>query len=88
MALPCIPDSLLLSCTRVTTWKGKDNLTNASGFFFSRNRQLYLVTSRHVVRDEASSHQPDRIVIEIHSDPDNIARCVDISTTAALRETD
>jgi S1-C subfamily serine protease len=48
-------------------------LTNATGFFFERDGRLYLVTSRHVVLDEASNHRPDRLEIELHVDPQNIA---------------
>jgi hypothetical protein len=48
-------------------------LTGATGFFFQRSGRLYLVTSRHVVLDEASNHRPDRLEIEIHVDPKNIA---------------
>jgi hypothetical protein len=31
------------------------------------------VTSRHVLLDEPSGHVPDRIEIELHTDPDNLA---------------
>jgi S1-C subfamily serine protease len=48
-------------------------LTSATGFFFERNDRLYLVTSRHVVLDEATNHRPDRLEIELHVDPKNIA---------------
>jgi S1-C subfamily serine protease len=48
-------------------------LTGATGFFFERAGRLYLVTSRHVVLDEASNHRPDRLEIELHVDPKNIA---------------
>lgn len=48
-------------------------LTGATGFFFERGDRLYLVTSRHVLLDEASNHRPDRLEIELHVDPKNIA---------------
>jgi S1-C subfamily serine protease len=48
-------------------------LTGATGFFFERDDRLFLVTSRHVVLDEASNHRPDRLEIELHVDPQNIA---------------
>ena len=48
-------------------------LTGATGFFFERDDRLFLVTSRHVVLDEASNHRPDRLEIELHVDPKNIA---------------
>ncbi len=66
-------ESLLLAVTRVSTLSGQTHLTNATGFFFERNARLFLVTSRHVVLDEATNHRPDRLEIELHVDPQNIA---------------
>jgi S1-C subfamily serine protease len=66
-------ESLLLAVTRVSTMLGEKQLTNATGFFFERADRLFLVTSRHVVLDEASNHRPDRLEIELHVDPDNVA---------------
>jgi hypothetical protein len=66
-------ESLLLSVTRVSTWFGQQSLTNATGFFFERDGGLFLVTNRHVVLDEASDHRPDRLEIELHVDPENVA---------------
>ena len=66
-------ESLLLSVTRVSTLLGKQQLTNATGFFFERDARLFLVTNRHVVLDEASDHRPDRLEIELHVDPQNVA---------------
>jgi len=67
-------ESLFLTATRVFTFDRQRLLTNASGFFFERNGRLFLVTSRHVVIDEASQHVPDRLEIELHIDPDNMAQ--------------
>jgi len=61
-------DPLLLTAARVSTFVGTQPLTNASGFFFARDDRLFLVTSRHVVIDEAAQHFPDRIEIELHLD--------------------
>ena len=66
-------ESLLLTATRVVTYEGQRSLTNASGFFFERDDRLFLVTSRHVMIDKPSEHFPDRIVIELHTDPENMA---------------
>ena len=66
-------ESLLLSVTRVSTLLGAQELTNATGFFFERDGRLFLVTNRHVVLDEASDHRPDRLEIELHVDPENVA---------------
>jgi len=66
-------ESLLVAVTRVSTMSAGTMLTGATGFFFERAGRLYLVTSRHVVLDEASNHRPDRLEIELHVDPKNIA---------------
>ncbi len=72
-------ESLLLTAARILTFEGRQTLTNASGFFFERNGRLFLVTSRHVVVDEPSGHFPDRIEIELHIDPENLAKSTGFS---------
>ena len=66
-------ESLLLSVTRVSTKLGDKPLTHATGFFFERDEKLFLITSRHVVLDQANAHRPDRLEIELHIDPENVA---------------
>jgi hypothetical protein len=66
-------ESVLLTTARIITFHGLRSLTNASGFFFEREERLFLVTSRHVLIDEPSKHFPDRLEIELHIDPDNLA---------------
>jgi trypsin-like peptidase len=65
-------ESLLLAVTQVSTMLGNQPLTGATGFFFERDGRLFLVTSRHVVLDEASNHRPDRLEIELHVDANNM----------------
>ncbi|QXX75420.1 trypsin-like peptidase domain-containing protein [Methylovirgula sp. HY1] len=72
-------DPLLLTTARVATFKGTLGLTNATGFFFERDRRLFLVTSRHVMFDEPTAHFPDRLEIELHIDPDNMVRSTGFS---------
>ena len=66
-------DTILLTAARICTFEQQWPLTNASGFFFARGPRLFLVTSRHVLLDKPSRHFPDRIEIELHIDPDNLA---------------
>jgi len=66
-------ESLLLSTTPIATFYGYQRLTGATGFFFERNGCCYLVTSQHVLLDEASGHRPDRIEFEVHIDDNNVA---------------
>jgi S1-C subfamily serine protease len=72
-------ESLLLTAARVLTFDGQRPLTNASGFFFERYGRLYLVTSRHVMFDPPSEHLPDRIEIELHTDPSNLGASIGFS---------
>src|SRR5258707_9699782 len=67
-------ETLLLTAARVYTFRQQQRLTNASGFFFERNERLFLVTSRHVMFDKPSDHFPDRLEIELHIDPENMAQ--------------
>jgi S1-C subfamily serine protease len=69
-------DSLLLTAARLCTFQQQQLLTNASSFFFERDKRLFLVTSRHVFYDELSGHFPDRVEIELHIDPENMARSI------------
>lgn len=72
-------EPILLAAACVHTFDGRRPLTNASGFFFARGERLFLVTSRHVLLDAPSKHFPDRIEIELHIDPDNLARSTGFS---------
>ena len=72
-------ESLLLTTARVYTFEQQRMLTNASSFFFERDERLFLVTSRHVLFDPPSKHFPDRIEIELHTDPKNMVRSTGFS---------
>lgn len=72
-------ESLLLTAVHILTFDRQRTLTNASGFFFQHDERLFLVTSRHVVADEPSRHFPDRLLIELHVDRDNLAKSTGFS---------
>jgi S1-C subfamily serine protease len=74
-----VTEPLLFTATRITTFDGRRPLTNASGFFFERDRRLYLVTCRHVLRNDATDHFPDRIELEIHIDMTDLRRSTGFS---------
>ncbi|HBN77086.1 MAG TPA: trypsin [Planctomycetaceae bacterium] len=67
-------ESLLLAVTRITTMKGDKILSEATGFYFTRDGVVFLITNKHVVRDEPTSHQPDRLLIDLHPDSQNLAK--------------
>ena len=72
-------DTILLTAARICTFQQQRALTNASGFFFARGERLFVVTSRHVMLDKPSRHFPDRIEIELHIDPENMAESTGFS---------
>jgi len=72
-------EPILLTTACIFTFEQSRRLTNASGFFFEREGRLFLVTSRHVLIDAPSKHFPDRVEIELHTDPDNLAQSAGLS---------
>jgi len=72
-------EPILLAAACVHTFEQSRPLTNASGFFFERDDRLFLVTSRHVLVDAPSKHFPDRVEIELHTDPANLAESTGFS---------
>ncbi|MDZ4686999.1 MAG: serine protease [Planctomycetaceae bacterium] len=73
-------ESLLLAVTRVTTVNDVgETMTNATGFFYERDGQLFLVTNRHVVLSEETGHHPHSLLIELHIDPENVAAVLGFS---------
>ena len=72
-------DPLLLAATRIGTFAGTTPMTNATGFFFEREGRLWLVTSRHVFFDALTGHRPDRIELEIHDHPEDLAQSIGFS---------
>lgn len=67
-------EPLLLAATRISTFEHDRALTAATGFFFERGTRLFLVTSRHVVLDDASGHHPTHISITLHGDEVDLTR--------------
>nr|NMF98160.1 serine protease [Aromatoleum toluolicum] len=72
-------ESLLLTTVRIVTFDRLRQLTNASGFFFEHDQRLFLVTSGHVLFDKPARHFPDRIELELHNNPDNLAESTGFS---------
>jgi hypothetical protein len=72
-------EALLLTTTRILTHTPGRPSTNATGFFFERDGRLYLITNRHVVREETIEHRPESLDIVLHTDPANVANVVTYS---------
>jgi len=71
-----VTEPLLLSTTRVSTFRGRQLLTAATSFFFARGERLFAVTSRHVLHDAPSGHFPDRAEFVLHVDARDLTRWV------------
>ncbi len=67
-------DALQLTITQISTFVGSVVQSRASGFFFRRADQLFLVSNRHVFADADSSHFPDRIEIGLHTHAQDLTR--------------
>lgn len=67
-------EALLLSTTRVSTFRANQLLTAATSFFFARGERLFAVTSRHVLHDQSTRHFPDRIELVLHMDSKDLTR--------------
>lgn len=72
-------EPLLLSTTRMCTYRGKQLLTGATSFFFERAQRLFAVTCRHVLHDEPSGHFPDRVELVLHQDAEDLTRSAVLS---------
>lgn len=72
-------ETLLLTTTRLVTYREGQSLTAATGFFFQRDGRLYLVTSRHVLHDEPGQHFPDRVEFVLHGDRQDLTRTSSVS---------
>ncbi len=67
-------EPILLTTVSVQTFAGNRPLTNATGFFFERERRLFLITCRHVFFDSLNEHHPDRIEIELHIGEEHLSQ--------------
>ena len=76
---PAPVPALFLTTAQVITYFGTQKLTHASGFFFEREDRLYVVTSRHVLQDQVTQHQPDRIEVDLHLDTLDLTQSVRFS---------
>lgn len=67
-------DAVLLATTRVQPMRGGRSLPAVSGFFFRRDRRLYLVTCAHALVGPDDDARPDRVALELHHDPADLTR--------------
>lgn len=57
--------------------QGNQPVGTATGFFYLKDDAVYLITNRHVLRDEQKGHRPDTLRLRMHADPNDLAKNVD-----------
>ncbi len=65
-------DSRLVRVAKLLTHRDGKQIGNATGFFFLREGYLYLITNRHVVSDEINKLYPDKLQVQVHTDPNDL----------------
>jgi len=54
--------------------KGGNAMGSATGFFYTRGDDLFLVTNKHVVRDEDRGVLPDLLRLRLHQDANDLTK--------------
>ena len=72
-------DDIYFRVAKIRTFAGELPLTNATGFFYLHECFLYLVTSRHVVLNEAEEHRPDRLQLSLHTNQHDLRQRAELS---------
>jgi S1-C subfamily serine protease len=62
-------DQFLLIVAPIEIWSGPTRLGTATGFFFVNEGRQYFVTNRHVVREEQQQFFTDRLIVRLHTNP-------------------
>jgi S1-C subfamily serine protease len=70
-------NDILLTVSLVIQLKSGASLGQATGFFYTRNDDLFLVTNQHVVRDDVKNIIPDTLRLHLHTDPNDISKNAD-----------
>jgi hypothetical protein len=66
--------SLAFSVAQLECFKGSGLIARATGFFYAADGDIYLVTNRHVVRDERTKYYPDKLKLRLHTDASDIRK--------------
>lgn len=64
--------NIVASVSFVEQVKGGSAIGSATGFFYTRGDDLFLVTNGHVVRDEEKGILPDLLRLRLHRDPNDL----------------
>jgi len=82
--LPVAIDQFYISVARLTTHyyddRGNINpciIKYGTGFFFTKNNNLFLITNRHVIIKEDESYFPNALRMPLHTNPANLRQNAD-----------
>jgi len=70
-------NEIVATVSLVLQLKANATIGSATGFFYERNNNLFLVTNQHVVRDEVHNVIPDTLRLKLHTDPNDIGKNAD-----------
>lgn len=68
-----VPD-INFSTTKIRMTKNDADAGSATGFFFRDSGVKYLATNRHVVIDEEEDHFPEKLVVTLHLDRNDLTK--------------
>jgi len=64
---------IVVAVTFIIQIHGCETIGSATGFFYTHNDELFLVTNKHVFLDEKKGINPDILRLHLHKDPNNVA---------------
>jgi len=72
-------DTLLKVTTLIVCKEGRKIVGTGTGFFFQHLGKIYLITNRHVLVNEQENFFPDKIIIRLNCDPNDITKSKELT---------
>ena len=63
-----------LTVTPLVMFKDNCRMGTATGFFYSFNNKIFLITNKHCVIDKEKQYYPNKIIFEVHTDANDISK--------------
>jgi S1-C subfamily serine protease len=71
-------NQLVATVTIILQLKAGSVVGSATGFFYTRNNDLFLVTNQHVLYNETEKVFPEALRLRLHTDPNHITKNAEI----------
>ncbi|MFH1870052.1 MAG: serine protease [Pseudomonadota bacterium] len=71
-------NEILLTVTLIVQLVAGKPVGTATGFFYSRGDDLFLVTNRHVVKDDDKKVYPDTLRLRLHTDANDVTKSTEL----------